>query len=215
MTPSPDALARARREAGRAVGLGQAVAADHGRVLLDEIDRLTIAVEGCGCPAPYDHCTHDEPLTKTVERVERERIRAVRSRDDWKAIAQACEAGRVKVTGGMLADWLDAMQRGNDIVFGHAEAQGLADAIDRLTGERDALRNVARELTAVVEPFAAYYEASMASRYPKMSDSINVATISNNVDGDTAITVGDLRRLMPALRSVLDRLDDKEPSDVG
>lgn len=41
MTPSPDALARARREAARAVGLGQAVAADHGRVLLEEIDRLT------------------------------------------------------------------------------------------------------------------------------------------------------------------------------
>jgi hypothetical protein len=41
MTHSPDALARARSEAARAVGLGQAVAADHGRVLLDEIDRLT------------------------------------------------------------------------------------------------------------------------------------------------------------------------------
>jgi hypothetical protein len=36
-----DALSRARREAARAVGLGQAVAADHGRVLLDELDRLT------------------------------------------------------------------------------------------------------------------------------------------------------------------------------
>lgn len=41
MTPSPDALSRARREAARAVGLGQAVAADHARVLLDELDRLT------------------------------------------------------------------------------------------------------------------------------------------------------------------------------
>jgi hypothetical protein len=31
--------------------------------LLDERDELEIAIHGgCGCPAPYDQCPHDEPL---------------------------------------------------------------------------------------------------------------------------------------------------------
>lgn len=32
-------------------------------------ERLRIDVYGCGCPAPYDACTHDEPLTRAVGRL--------------------------------------------------------------------------------------------------------------------------------------------------
>lgn len=50
------------------------------------------------------------------------------------------------------------------------------------------------ELTEALAPFVAYYRVSMASRNPDMPDSLGVATHTNTVDGDTSITVGDLRR---------------------
>jgi hypothetical protein len=54
------------------------------------------------------------------------------------------------VTGGVLADWLDAMQRGNDVVFGHAEAQGLADVVERYEG---ALRQIVADAGGRCETF--------------------------------------------------------------
>jgi hypothetical protein len=68
------------------------------------------------------------------------------------------------------------------------------------------LRTAARALLDATAVFSAYYEASMASRNPKMSDGINVATITNNMDGDTAITVGDLRRLRSVQEAARDAL---------
>ena len=37
--------------------------------LLAEVERLRIDVHGCGCPAPYDTCPHDEPLARAVGRL--------------------------------------------------------------------------------------------------------------------------------------------------
>lgn len=44
-----------------------------------EVERLRIAIDGCGCPAPFDACTHDEPLTHVIRRQEQE-YNALRTR---------------------------------------------------------------------------------------------------------------------------------------
>ena len=43
-----------------------------------EAEELRIAIHGCGCPAPYDQCPHDEPylLAEKRLRAERDALRA-------------------------------------------------------------------------------------------------------------------------------------------
>ena len=46
-------------------------ALDRIEALEAERDALRIQIDGCGCPAPYDMCPHDEPLTSLLDRAER------------------------------------------------------------------------------------------------------------------------------------------------
>lgn len=64
-------------------------------------------------------------------------------------------------------------------------------------------------LLEALAPFVAYWHASMASRSPGLPDSAGIATIHNNIDGDTAITVADLRRLVSAAA----QLTEAPPAD--
>lgn len=45
------------------------------RQIMDEAEELSIQINGCDCPKPYDECTHEEPLLRVVERLEAENRR--------------------------------------------------------------------------------------------------------------------------------------------
>lgn len=119
-----DGVARLRDALG-AAGHGWRVAqeaidrdvAEHRR----EVDRLNDDLRRMG--------VEREQLRQRMA-AENEKLRE--SRDEWKSIARECEAGTFKVTDGTLDDWIAAMRRGNDIIFSHARAAGLADEIERL-----------------------------------------------------------------------------------
>lgn len=88
-----------------------------------------------------------------------------------------------------------------------AEVQRLVDEIVRLREQNTALGARVQEawkrideLEEAVAPFVAYYRVSTASRNPDMPDTLGVATHTNTIDGDTSITVGDLRRADAAFR---------------
>lgn len=54
---------------------------------------------------------------------------------EWKRLAESCQAGTVKVTDDTLDGWVDQLRGGNDVIFGHSEAGGLAAEIERLRAE--------------------------------------------------------------------------------
>lgn len=61
---------------------------------------------------------------------------------------------------------------------------------------------VAHGLREALAPFVAFWRASSASRDSVVPETAGIAVVNNNVDGDTTITVADLRRLV----EVADRL---------
>lgn len=90
---------------------------------------------------------HDEAAAEVYDkwvRAERELAKERERSAEWKQIAAANRAGTVKVTDGMLDDWVAALRGGNAVQFGHPEANGLADAIDSLRRELAEVRDTPR-----------------------------------------------------------------------
>lgn len=63
-----DAIAAIRVGQQPLVDMIEYLVAERSELLADN-ERLHIAIDGCSCPAPYDSCAHDEPLTKAVGRL--------------------------------------------------------------------------------------------------------------------------------------------------
>lgn len=61
----------------------------------DRIEELEADIFGCGCPAPYDQCPHDEPLTKAVTRLSTENVE----------LHAEVERLRAKVKEGTMTNW--------------------------------------------------------------------------------------------------------------
>ncbi len=80
------------------------------------------------------------------------------------------------------------------------------------------LRTAAQALFDAIAPFVAYYEASMISEPGSIiTDAVSVLAHRSTVDGDTEVTAGDLRRLVPiteALRAAL-AAEATEPPPSG
>jgi hypothetical protein len=71
---------------GKAEALARAETAER------EATELGIAISGgCGCPAPYDTCTHDEPLLHAVNRLTEQNRSLAADRDDLAARIEALE----------------------------------------------------------------------------------------------------------------------------
>lgn len=104
-----------------------------------------------------------------------------------------------------LDDWLEQWRR-DPWHPRLGEVQALVDEIGTLRLQVDA----GRLLLGAVAPFVEYFRASSMSRQPTLPDSIGVATHSNSHEGDTAITVGDLRHLARIVGEASRALSGKE-----
>lgn len=129
------------------------------RLVAREVERLTVEIHGCWCPAPYDTCPHDEPLAHAVSRLadenaqlraEVERLRQIEAAaeayhaewDRWKRIAVdlADEEHRLLRSLAVaavdcrladeIAEWVDGLE-----LHGDAELMAALAALGESTPE--------------------------------------------------------------------------------
>ena len=87
-----------------------------------EVLRLTIEIHGCGCPAPYDQCPHDQPLTSRISGLEADREHlgsAVVGLFGW---LRDLDSDPMELPSGYLGktgDWRDPVCVAADAAFFH------------------------------------------------------------------------------------------------
>lgn len=130
-TDTDDELTRLRDALGAAGHGWRAAQAATDRAVAEhrrDVDRLNETLRSMGVAR--------EQLRQRMT-AENQKLRE--SRDGWRQLSERCQAGFMEASGETLDDWVTQLRSGNNVTFGHAEAAGLAYAIERLqTHEREA-----------------------------------------------------------------------------